>query len=135
MERFHFCLASEFMGPLPSCNFWNDQIDKEVAGFVFNLLRIQSLGRLPILLTGASIVTQTFDMLAKFELGIPENDPTTMIGHPNFDQSRHAKKEKLRKEKHKRWFADAQAGKVASGMTVGEYALNLMVPAGGFRNC
>ncbi|RYD79830.1 MAG: hypothetical protein EOP84_12585 [Verrucomicrobiaceae bacterium] len=72
-----------------------------------------------------------FDMLAKFELGIGEGDPSIMRGHPLFDVNRFNAKESLRKAMQLEWFRKTQRGEAACGMTVGEVALGNLIPAGG----
>ena len=69
-------------------------------------------------------------MLAKFQLGISEDDPALMIYHPGFDPAISQKKEDLRKNLQKEWWVKSQAGKAATGMQLGEAALGMMIPAG-----
>ncbi len=131
MERFHYCFATDFLGSVPEYKFANKDLDKAAAGFYQNLLRIQSLGRLPIILTGATIMTQTCDMWARSELGIKDEDPSMMRGHPLFNPDLYERKEAIRKDMQMAWFERMQAKKVVSGMKMGEIALGSMVPAGG----
>lgn len=83
------------------------------------------------MLVGASVVTQSHDMVAKSKLGIIEGDARLMRGHPSFDRELYNRKEQIRKESQLKWFLQAQRGEVASGMTVGEVNLAILIPAGG----
>ena len=130
MERFHYCFATDFL-EFPAFEFAHPGLDAAAGSFARNLLRIQSLGRLPVLLVGAATMLQTYEMLARFKLGINGGDPAFLLGHPEFDKDRFAAKESLRKEMQMEWFKRAQAGEEANGMTVGEVALGNMIPAGG----
>jgi hypothetical protein len=131
VERYHYCFATDFAEDLRPIGLALPCLRSSEEGFMRNILRIQSLGRLPILLVGAAVVTQTFDMLATFRLRIQEDDPRIKLGHPSFNLKLYNKKESIRKTMQMAWFQRVKAGETASGMTVGEVALGTMIPAGG----
>ncbi len=131
MERFHYCFAADFLGDPPVHDFQDDGLDQAAGNFYRSLLRIQSLGRLPIMLTGAAIITEQFDALAKERLGIKQDAPELWPEHPSFNLQRLEEKETLRKKMQGEWFNAMKAGKTTSGIGIGEDALSVMVPAGG----
>lgn len=98
MQRFHYCFAADFLSPPPPYLFDNKDLDKAAGGFYLNLLRIQSLARLPIMLTGAAIVTKTYDMLAISQLGIEVSEVELIAGRSKLNPNKYAEKEALRIE-------------------------------------
>ena len=131
MERFHFAYAADFSKGVLKYQPVLPQLDEVSDGYFRDILRIQSLGRIPTLLVGASIIIQTHDILAKFRLGISEDDPRIKRGHPFFDPVLCAERDHLKMTLQRNWFQRAQAGLCASGMTIGEVNLAGMIPAGG----
>lgn len=133
MKRFHYCFATDFIDSFPALAFANPGVDIAAGGFVRNILRIQSLGRLPILLTGAAIVTEKFDALAIDRLGMRQDAPELFSEHPSFNPHRWKEKEALRRAMQAEWFNATKTGEATSGMETGEEALSVMVPAGGLE--
>lgn len=131
MERFHYCFAVDFIGPLLDHQFIHGGLDRAAGTFVRNMFRVQALGRLPILLVGGAIVTQTYDMMARQRLGFQADDPQLTPGGPKFNEAGYMEKEMLRKQMQKEWFQMTQKGEATSGMAIGEDALARMIPAGG----
>ena len=133
MERHHFPYAADFAKDLLSLGniLPSPCLSSSAATFFRNILRIQSLGRLPIILVGASVITQTYDIKAKSLLGISDEDVRITGGHPLFDLAAYREKEQLRKQLQMAWFEKSKRGEVASGMIIGEVNLANMIPAGG----
>lgn len=124
--------AVEFL-PLHVCSgytFDHRSIDKVAASYFRNMLRIQSLGRLPILLTGVALTTATFDMVARRQLQLEHDEPRLNPDDTLFDSVLFASKEAIRQKLQGDWFAATQIGEAKSGMTIGEDFLARMVSTG-----
>ncbi len=130
MGQHHYCFASKFLGPFPEYEPVDAGLNKAAAGFAANLLRIQSLGRLPILLLGAGLALQHFDSRAALSLGLMSDDPRLQKEHPHFDSALYERKEIIRKDIHYNWFVLQKNGKIPSGMVMGENVLSILASQG-----
>lgn len=130
INRHHYCFATEFLGKFPDYEPVHDGINKAAAGFVLNLLRIQSLGRLPILLLGAGLALQHFDAEAARSLKLLSTDVLLNKASPSFNPALYEEKEKRRKLLQGKWFEETQKGKIATGMDIGANVLTLLASTG-----
>lgn len=114
--------AVEFLS-IPVCegySWGNASIEAVAAGYFSNMLRIQSLGRLPILLTGVAWVQATYDMVARHELHSTHNDPRLDPDAVLFDPELLRHKEHIRMKLQGEWFAKSRNEGEKSGMAIGE---------------
>ncbi len=88
-----------------------------------NMMRIQSLGRLPILLTGTTWAHATYDMVARNELLLGHNDPRLDPDAKLFDRDLLIHKEHRRMKLQREWFERSKKEGEKSGMDVGESML------------
>jgi len=117
-----FSDAVEFIS-IPACkgySFDNKSIEAVAANYLRNMLRIQSLGRLPILVTGAAWMTATYDMVARHELHSTHNDPRLDPDAVLFDPELARHKEFIRMKLQREWFERSKKGETKSGMDIGE---------------
>ncbi len=130
MARFHLALAADFLSPFPQdLSFHSRGVCVAANMFKSNLLRIQSLGRLPTMMAGAAKVWQTFEMLARKKLEI--DSPLPVIPETDLPPSGHISKELLRVHLNRQWFALSQKMETLGGMQIGEMAISQMAPVGG----
>lgn len=114
--------AVEFLS-IPVCQgySWGNALIEEVAaGFFCNMQRIQSLGRLPILLTGVAWVQATYDMVARQQLNLAHNDPRLDPDAILFDSDLLMHKEFIRMKLQGEWFEKSKKDGESSGMDIGE---------------
>jgi hypothetical protein len=130
MGQHHYCFASKFLGTFPTYDPVDLGLNKAAAGFASNLFRIQSLGRLPILLLGAGLALQHFDSRAALSLGLMSDDPRLHKEHPHFDPTLYERKEAIRKDIHYKWFVLQKNGEVPSGIEMGENVLSILASQG-----
>ena len=57
---------------------------------------MQSVAHFPILIVGASVVMQHFEVKARLQLKIEDSDPELTVGHAQFSEERYKEKEALR---------------------------------------
>ncbi len=118
--------AVEFLS-MPICHgysFDHPSIDKIAAGYFSNMSRIQSLGRLPVLLTGVAWMTATYDMVARNQLQLRHDDPRLDPEAILFEPHMLLHKEEIRMELQAEWFGRTQTKKTKSGMEIGEDVLS-----------
>lgn len=114
--------AVEFLS-IPVCqgySWGNASIEAVAVNYFGNMLRIQSLGRLPILLTGVASVQATYDMVARNELGLSHNDPRLDPDAVLFDPALLVQKESIRMDLQGEWFKRSRKEGEVSGMDIGE---------------
>ena len=120
MARFRD--AVEFLS-IPTCesySFDNKSVEAVAANYFRNMLRIQSLGRLPILLTGVAWMTASYDMVARHEIHSSLNDPRLDPEAVLFDPEMFMLKEQLRMRLQGEWFERTKKGTTKGGMHIGE---------------
>lgn len=98
----------------------NASIEAVAANYFSNMLRIQSLGRLPILLTGVAWVQATYDMVARNKLGLSHHDPRLDPNAALFDPALLMHKESIRMDLQGKWFKQSRKEGAVSGMDIGE---------------
>ena len=111
-------------------SFKNASIEVVGTGYLRNMLRIQSLGRLPILACGISWVGATYELAARHHLQTTHDDPRLDKTTPWFDPSLSSAKEKIRRDLQGEWFKRSLKGETKNGMEIGEIVLEKLRETG-----
>jgi hypothetical protein len=123
--------AVEFIS-VPVCDgySWQNRSIEQVACVYYkNMLRIQSLGRLPILLSGFSWQYATYEMVSRNELQLTNDDIRLDPESKLFDPALYFLKEEVRKQHQLEWFAKSRVGLAKNGMDIGEDVLSMFASA------